>query len=59
MVYRDLKCNIFGKMITDITAKTNILPHIYYGLHGTMCLYQKRMVHYEHMHYILTKIFSR
>ena len=47
MIYCD---NIFGRMITDIT-------HIYYGLHGTMCLYQKRMAHYEHMHYILTKIF--
>ena len=51
MVYR----NIFDK-ITGIIAKANTFPHIYYVLYGTMYLYQKRMAHYEHMHYILIKI---
>ena len=51
MVYH----NIFDK-ITGIIAKANLFPHIYYVLYGIMCLYQKRMAHYEHMHYILTKI---
>ena len=51
MVYR----NIFDK-ITGIITKANIFPHIYYVLYGTVCLYQKRMAHYEYMYYILTKI---
>ena len=38
-------------MLIDIIAKANIFPHIYYVLYGSMCLYQKRMAHFEHMHY--------
>ena len=37
--------------------KSKHFPHVLYHVpYGTMCLYQKRMAYYEHMHYILTKI---
>ena len=55
MVYRDIKMQYLWQNDNRYYCKSKHFPYIYYVLYGIMYLYQKRMAHNEHIHYILTK----
>ena len=56
MVHRDIRMQYLWQNDNRYYCKSKHFSTFYHLLYGTMCLYQKRMARYEHMHYILTKI---
>ena len=50
MVYRDIRKQHPRQNDNRHYYKTKHFLHIHHVPYGTMCLYQKRMAHYEYMH---------